>query len=336
MKRKGFLFEKLCTFENLLLSGQKAIKGKKDKTTVAAFHLNMEKELLKIQKNFNNMTYQPGPYHCFLIFEPKRRYICAADFNDRVVHHSVCNIIEPIFDKMYIFDSYACRKNKGSHKAIKRVQYFASENGFYLKADIKKYFESMDHEILTQLLERKIKDKKFLFLLRRIIEHPVPGYRPGKGVAIGNLTSQLFANFYLDFLDHYIKDELGVKHYVRYMDDFILLSNDKVKLHRLKADISRFLGQRLFLELKENASFIAQVKDGISFLGFRIFPNLIRLTHRNIVRFSKKHREMIRQYYCGHLTENQLIRKSASLIGHIGHADTLCMRQHFFYKDLFG
>jgi retron-type reverse transcriptase len=331
VKRKGRLFESICAYENLLDGASKAMKGKKDKASVAGFYFNMEFALVEMQEKLENGSYKPGPYRCFYIHEPKERYICAAAFEDRVVHHAICNVLEPEFERQFISDSYACRVKKGSHKAIKRVKSWSKYTSYFLKADVRKFFESVDHRVLKDLLSGKFKDNKLLKLLEVIIDHPVPGHSAGKGLAIGNLTSQWWANFYLDQLDHYVKDKLGVKYYVRYMDDLVILGEDKPELHELKAEIRGFLQSRLKLDLKEKASYIAPVRQGIPFLGFRIFPGLIRLKHEGLVRFSRKYREKERLYFQGQIEEEDFIRSAMSLLGHIRHGNTYRMRESFFY-----
>jgi RNA-directed DNA polymerase len=331
VKRTGYLFEEVCSFDNLLKAAHKAMKGKRQRSTTAWFNLNKEFELLRIQEVLMSGDYEPGPYNCFNVYEPKERYICSVDFRDKVVHHALCRVLEPLFEKWFIFDSYACRKNKGTHRAIRRVKGWARKSRYFLKADVKKFFESIDHEVLKGLLSQKIKDQKLLTLMERIIDKPIPGYLPGKGLAIGNLTSQWWANFYLDPLDHYLKDKSGVKYYIRYMDDLVILGQDKAELHLIKASIGKFLAERLKLELKEQASFVAPLSEGIPFLGFRIFPGLIRLQHNTLVRFSRKYRQKESQYVRGEIEEQDFIRSATSLIGHIQHGNTYRLRQKFFY-----
>jgi hypothetical protein len=188
----------------------------------------------------------------------------------------------------------------------------------------------VDHEILKRLLARKIKDRKLLNLIELIIDKPVPGYMPGKGLAIGNLTSQWLANFYLDPLDHYIKDTLGVKHYIRYMDDFVALSDDKAMLHEIKVKVGEFLEQELQLELKDKACFVSSTREGIPFLGFRIFPGVVRLKRSGLLRFMRKMRAKERLYNQGCIREGELVRSAESLTGHVRHGNTKAMRQKFF------
>jgi len=331
MKGRGFLFEQVCTYDNLLNGSLRAMKGKKDKERVARFYFNLEFELLRIQDELLSGSYQPGPYHCFYVYEPKKRYICSVDFRDRVVHHALCNVLESFFEKWFIFDSYACRLNKGTHKAIRRVQTWARKSPYFLKVDVRKFFESVDHAVLKRLLSKKFKDPRLMSLMERIIDQPVPGYRGGKGLAIGNLTSQWWANYYLNLLDHYLKDERGIKYYVRYMDDLVIMAQDKAELHEVKAEMGEFIARELKLELKEKGSYMAPVSQGIPFLGFRIFPGLIRLKHASVVRFIRKFRHNERLYRQGQIDERALIRSGASLIGHLEHGNTYRLRQKIFY-----
>jgi len=333
MKRIGHLFDTVVSFDNLIVAAKKAMRGKTDNPSTARFHLNMEKEALELRAALLNGTYRPGPYDCFEIHDPKHRYICSVDIRDRVVHHAICNVLEPILERRFIFDSYACRVGKGTHRAVQRAQSFCRKRRYFLKTDVEKFFESIDHAVLKDLLRRKIKDPDLLRLMERIIDQPVPGYAPGKGLAIGNLTSQWWANFYLDPLDHFLKDDRGVKCYARYMDDAVLFADDKETLHLITADLRRFLSDRLKLRLKENATFIAPVTEGVPFLGFRIFPGLIRLKRKNVIRFRRKFRAAERQILAGGIDEAPFISAANSLVGHIRHADTHRMRQKFFYPD---
>ena len=336
MKRYGHLFERICSYENLVQAARKAFRGKLDKERVARFYVNFEFELVALQKELLSGTYRPKQYRSFTIYEPKKRRICAADFRDRVVHHAICNVIEPIFESSFIHDSYACRKYKGTHRAISRLQAFTKSSRYFLKMDVEKFFDSIDHAILKRMLERKIKDRDLLGLLFLIIDHPMPDQNPGKGVPIGNLTSQWWANGYLDMVDHFVKDELGVKKYIRYMDDMVALSAGKDELHELRAQINGFLYRRLKLRLKEKGTFLAPVLQGIPFLGFRVFPNLIRLKRTNLVRFRRKFREKENAYLSGEMDEDRFTRSAASMLGHVLHADTWRMRRDFFHGKNLG
>lgn len=333
MKRVGHLFDRCASFGNLILAAKKAARGKTQKPHVARFMFRLEPEVIQLQEEIRSGAYLPLPYRCFHVYEPKQRYICAADFRDRVVHHAVLNMQEPVFERCFIHDSYACRKNKGTHRAVQRARRWVRRHPYFLKADVKHFFAAIDHDILEHLLERKFKDRRFLDLCRTILRHPFPGQASGKGIPVGNLTSQWWANLYLDALDHFIKDEMGVRAYLRYMDDFVIMAETKEQLHLLRADIANFLETRLKLRLKDPGTFIAPVMQGLPFLGFRIFPNLIRLKRENLLRFQRKMRTNEKAVAEGRMDEDAMIRSAMSLLGHVGHANTHAARARFFYGD---
>lgn len=245
MKRLGDIWSRLVSFENLLFAYRKARRGKRSRPGVAEFGLALERELILLQRELQAGGYRPSDYRLFTIYDRKPRVIAAAPFRDRVVHHAVMNLIEPPLDRTFIFDSYACRQGKGVHAAVDRYQAWAQTYRHVLKMDVRQYFPSIDHEILKAKLRRHIKDKRVLDLLDRIIDGSPkadvePVYFPGDnlftpterrvGIPIGNLTSQFFANLYLDDLDHFIKQKLSVRPYLRYVDDTVVLDDDK---HRL-------------------------------------------------------------------------------------------------------
>src|SRR5262249_8261152 len=242
MKRHGNLWENVISFEALLRAAVQACKGKRYRPNVASFHFNLEHELSALHEELSTKTYRPGAYRTFFIHEPDPRQISAAPYRDRVVHHALVNVLEPIYERTFIADSYACRKGKGTHAAVRRCQHFARRFRYVLKADVQKFFPSLDHEILKALVARKIKDRDVLWLVGQVIDgsnpqeevlNPFPGdarFTPGerrRGIPIGNQTSQFFANVYLDPLDHFVKDRLGIQGYVRYVDDFLVFSDDK-------------------------------------------------------------------------------------------------------------
>lgn len=352
MKRYGNLYGDIISFENLLLASKKAFRGKLGKRKVAEFYFELEKELLRLREELLNKTYEPRPLRTFLIFEPKEREIGASDFRDRVVHHAICNIIEPIFERSFIYHSYACREGKGTHRAIRQAQVFSRKYRYFLKCDIRKYFASIDHDILKEMLSRKFKDPDLLWLLFIIIDSStidsftidssigsstiISGSDvKRKGLPIGSLTSQQFANLYLDRLDHYIKDSLGVKAYLRYMDDFILFSDEKSELHLLHAEIRSFLKRELKLELKEKETVLAPMTEGIPFLGFRIFPNLIRLKHENKKRALKKIKLTNEAFNSGKLDEDEYARSLMSSTEHLKSGSTYRLRKDIFGKMFF-
>jgi len=249
MKTYKNLYSQVCDFQNLLKSYYQARRCKSKKGYIIDFEWNLEKNLFDIQKKLKDHNYQFGQYQSFYVSDPKKRLIFAAPFQDRIVHHAICNVIEPIFDRGFIFDSYACRRNKGTHKAVFRLKKFMrsfGDNKFYLlKADIKKYFLNIDRDILFQLIKKKISDQDTLWLIRAVID----SLDGKKGIPIGNLTSQLFANIYLNELDQFVKHHLKVKYYCRYVDDFVLLHQGRSQLKKWRAEIKEFLENKLQLEI---------------------------------------------------------------------------------------
>lgn len=335
MKRYGNLYQKIVTFDNFVRAAHRAFRGKKDNYAAAEFYFNYEYELLALRKELNSGAYTPRPLTTFFISDPKVRLISAPEFRDRVLHHAICNIIEPILEKGYISHSFACRKGKGTHRAIKQTQAFCRKYDFFLKCDIKKYFDSIDHNVLKKRLAGTFKDAKLAWLLNVIIDGSNDN---GKGIPIGSLTSQHFANFYLDRLDHYIKEDLGVKGYLRYMDDFILFADERPVLHVQKSKIDTFLKDRLHLELKEKATVIAPVRNGVPFLGFRVFPRLLRLKQENKKRLMNKLKTRTRQLRKGTISEKKYAKSMSSIIEHLKIADTYHLRRSagdVYWKDLY-
>lgn len=298
------LLGKLCSLENLRLALKKARKGKTKKWYVQEFEANLENELIKLKFELETQTYKPKPLKKFVIRDPKTRVIYASVFRDRVVHHAVCNLIEPIFEKIFIHDTYANRKEKGVHTALKRFDKFkrkVSQNGkpvnsardnnmvvgYVLKADVKHYFDNVDHEILLKTLRKKITDEKVLQLIKTILENHDMKVS-GKGMPLGNLTSQFFANVYLSELDYFVKHNLKAKYYIRYVDDFIIFHRSRQELVLYKWLINNFLKQRLKLELHPEKSKIIPLHNGVNFLGFRIFYHYKLPRESNLRNFERK------------------------------------------------
>jgi hypothetical protein len=330
MKRYGHLFEQVCSFKALTRSALQGARGKKTKPRVALFLLDHENEVIEIEGELLAKTYHPRPYRTFKICDPKERMICAADFRDRVVHHAVCNVLEPIFERSFIFDTYACRKDKGTLRAIQRAQVLCRHYGYFLKLDVNKFFDSVDHNVLKGQLCRKVKDVDLLWLLDVFIDHPVPWTEPGKGIPIGNLTSQHFANFYLSGLDHFIKEYLRIKGYIRYMDDLVLFADEKDTLWDAAGRIECYLQTNLHLIIKPSCVLLAPVFQGLPFLGVRIFPGAIRISHQGWRRFRRKVTKRNGQLFRGEIDHEAWHRSVASLIGHMQQADTRNLRAQFF------
>lgn len=296
------LYSQLCSYENLKTAFKKARKGKTQKKDIIEFQKNLKYNLIQLQTSLLLQTYRPKPLETFIISDPKTRKISKSDFRDRIVHHAICNIIEPIFEKQFIYDSYANRVGKGTLKAIERFTVFArkvSKNyrraAFVLKADIRHYFETVDQEILFEILKKKIADARVLWLIRLILQN-YHTKEKGKGMPLGNLTSQFFANVYLNELDKFVKHILRVKHYIRYVDDFVIFSTSNAELERHKNNINIFLRRRLLLELHPDKSKIIPLYCGVEFLGIKIFPHHKIIKKRNLRKFKRKLNIFISEY----------------------------------------
>ena len=327
MKRAGHLFEKVADFEALCQAARRAARGKGETRSAASFLFHLETEALKLQRELLEGSYRPRAYRTFFVSDPKPRTISAANFRDRVAHHALCAALEPLFERAAIRDSYACRPGKGTHAALARAQVFARRSGYFLKLDIRKFFENADHAVLKRGLRRLVKDSRLLALADRIIEHGAPGSAQGKGLPIGNLTSQHFANHYLGPLDHFIKEELRVRGYVRYMDDMLLFADSKEFLHGAHRRVREFLARGLKLELKDEATVLAPVSEGIPFLGLRLWPRVARLDAPAKRRLIRSLRTAARGLAEGRIDERELTASMRSRIGHAAHADTLGLRR---------
>ncbi len=334
MKNSKNLYAEIITFENLLSAAKKTMRGKKRSVAGARFHYDLEPQLFKLREELESGTYYPGEFEFFEVFDPKKRRICVAPFRDRVLHHAICNILEPIFENSMISTSFACRKGKGSLAAIEYTQSLCRSYSYFLKSDIARYFDSIDHEILIHRLSQKVSDPKLMVLLTRIIRTSLPHSNPGKGIPIGNLTSQHFANFYLTPLDHFIKRTLKIKGYCRYMDDFLLFSNHKSDLIEAEAEIHRFLRSRLQLSLKERARKLAPVSEGVPFIGFRFFPAVIRLQKGLLRRWRRKMACRFKELETGEITQEKALCSISSLMGFMKHAHSLKLRQSLHHGFL--
>ena len=285
-------FECIISRTNLYIAWKSFVKGKKYKKDVSDFSSKLDAHLRTIHYDLKSQVYSHGDYIHFRIADPKPRDIHKALVKDRLVHHVIYNVLYPYFDKKFVYDSYSCRLNKGTHRAVDRFKVFirtVSKNNtktvWVLKCDIRKFFASIDHEILVSILERHIADNQLIGLLKNIV-HSFHSTEKGKGLPLGNLTSQLLVNIYMNEFDQFVKHTLKVKHYIRYADDFVVLSSDKKYFEELLSNIASFLEQKLKLSLHPDKVFIKTVASGVDFLGWVIFP-----THR-VLRTSTKRRMM--------------------------------------------
>lgn len=327
------LYPAIYDFENLFNAYLKARRNKRYRREVLIFTANLEENLIGLQNELVHKTYRTGRYREFYIYDPKTRLVMALPFRDRVVHHALCNVIEPIFDARFIYDSYACRAGKGTHKGADRVTEFLRRaqrqwpQVYCLKGDVKQYFPSINHEALKRLLWQRITCPDTRWLLSEIIDSTVDeGDTNPTGIPIGNLTSQLCANIYLDALDQFVKHDLGVRYYVRYMDDFVILHYDKGYLHSLLREIEGFLADRLALSLNQKTS-VFPVQQGIDFLGYRIWATHRLLRKSSIKRIKRGLRKLQRDYTEGKVSEAKLRAVVASWVGHSKHANTYRIRR---------
>jgi retron-type reverse transcriptase len=322
---------------------KEAKKGKSKKWYVKEFESDLENNLLQLKHELETITYCPRPLKRFIIRDPKTRVIHASQFRDRVIHHALCNIIEPIFDRTFIYDSYANRKKKGSHAALKRFDYFkrkVSQNGhliktakddnmvvgYALKADIKHYFDTVDHEILLNLIRRKIIDEKVVWLIKKVLYN-----HHGKGMPIGNLTSQFFANLYLNDLDYFVKHKLKAKYYLRYVDDFVILHKIKEALEEYKKQINEFL-KSIKLELHSEKSRVMPLHKGVSLLGFRIFYHYRLPRKSNIRKFESKLTGLIEKYKRNEITKEKLMESVEGWFAYAMHGNTYKLRNKLLNK----
>lgn len=288
-------FEDIISVDNLLLAWQEFIKGKRKRKDVQEFGFNLMDNIFSLHSDLSDFTYKHGSYQAFNISDPKPRNIHKASVRDRLLHHAIYRILYPFFDKIFIADSFSCRKNKGTHKALNRFKSFTykvSQNNtktcWVLKCDIKKFFANIDHNILLNILDEYIPDKNIIWLLNEIIS----SFRIG--LPLGNLTSQLLVNIYMNEFDQFVKHKLKAKHYIRYADDFVILSNDKIWLEKQILLIQNFLTENLKLNLHPNKVFIKTLVSGVDFLGWVHFEDhrvLRTVTKRRMMRRIKENPE---------------------------------------------
>jgi len=344
MKRYGNLYSEIINFENILLSSRQAQKGKRFRDNVLDFNYHLETELIRLQKQLTDKTYQPGAYRTFCLTNPKSRLISAAPYRDRVVHHILCNIIVPIFERTFVADSYANRLGFGTHRALNKFTHFARNSRYVLQCDIRKYFPSIDHIILKELIRRKIKCADTLWLIDTIIDNSneqeiVIDYFPGddlltpvsrrRGLPIGNLTSQFFSNIMLNNFDHFVKEQLKILKYVRYVDDFALFSDDRKLLADARLAIEEYL-TKLRLKIHPVKSQLFETKIGASFLGFRVFSDRIRVRNSNLHQARRRLKRLQIDYAQGRIELNQVTQSIRSWIAHLEHGDTWQLRKQIF------
>lgn len=336
MKRYGHLWDKVISWDNLVLAARKAQRGKRDRPCVRRFNFSQEYQLLRLAVELDDGTYRPGLFRTHWITRPKRRLISAAPYRDRVVHHAVMNVLEPILDRHFHPHSYACRKAKGTHAAADRLQGLMGRRRYLLQCDVRKFFPSIDHEILKRMFRRLIKDQRVLELLDLIVNRSnrqetdlnwfagddlfAPSLRR-TGLPIGNLTSQWFANWYLNGLDHHVTSHLRIGGYVRYCDDFVLLHNDRGRLKEAVEEIRGYLAA-LRLRLHENKTAVVPTRAGITFVGYRIWESHRLIRKSNVREFRRRVRWMQEAYTDGQIGWDDVKPRLASWMGHARQANS--------------
>ncbi len=342
------IYEKIYDYEELYNAYLEARKNKRYRDDVLKYTDRLEENLIQLQNELIWQTYKVGAYRPFFVFEPKKRLVMALNFKDRVAQWSVYQQLNPYYDRQFITDSYACRKGKGSHAAADRLQYWLRQTDrkpgqwYYLKLDISKYFYRVDHEILLKILRRRIKDERLMQLLAVIINSEDRAFGLPAGVApddcpeeewlydvgmpIGNLTSQLFANIYLNELDQHCKHDLHLHFYIRYMDDIIILHNDKKYLQEIKEDIEAFLRDELRLDLN-NKTAIRPTRLGVEFVGYRIYATHRKLKKQTARRIIRTVTRMSKDLAAGVITHEDFMRRVSSYKGILQHCDSYGLRR---------
>ena len=319
-----FDFRDLISVDNLLYAWKEFSRGKKSKKDVAHFELNLEDNIFQLHERLSAGTWESDPYTAFYVQDPKLRRIHKASVRDRVLHQAVYRTLYQIFDESFIHDSYSSRDRKGTHRGVKRFEEFSrkvtanySRGGFALKCDIRKFFDSIDHSILISLLEQKIPDEKFLDLVLKIIRSF--SVSPNKGLPLGNVTSQILANVYMNELDQFMKHGLKAKYYIRYCDDFVILHDSREYLDESIGEMKELLSKRLKLDLHPNKIFFRKIHQGVDFLGYVSLPGYRVLRTRTKNRMIKKIREAHTQYKSKIISLEQFKQILASYAGMLSH-----------------
>lgn len=330
MKRLGGVWAEVTSFTNLYRAYSNARKGKQSREAVANFTLNLEEELFALQQELESRTYQHGGYRQFMIYDRKPRLISAAPFRDRVVHHALMNVVEPYLDRRMIYHSYACRRDKGVHRAVDQYQQWAGCYAYVLKLDVSRYFPSIDQALLKQMLRRHIKDQSVLWLADSVIDsaNGLPHLQKGKGLPIGNLTSQVMANLYLNALDHWLQ-ALPDVHYLRYVDDLFVLGNAKAQLWLLAESIEQRLSE-LALRVAPGKVTLQRTAEKVDVLGYQITASRRWLRNDNGYRARRRLQGLQKAYATSQMDLQQVQTSVASWIGHSRHGETERLREQLF------
>jgi len=322
-------YNDIVSFENLLTSWQEFLRGKKNRKDVATFTLHFSDNLVTLHQDLITKQYRHGGYFAFKISDPKPRDIHKASLRDRIVHHALYRSLYPYFDRQFIFDSYSCRLGKGTYKAMDRARSFGlkvsqnnTKTAWVLKGDIRKFFASIDHTVLKKILRDSIEDPDTMWLLEQVIDSFSTDGKPNVGLPLGNLTSQLLVNIYMNQFDQFVKRSLKEKYYIRYADDFLIFSQSKVYLEELIPKLSQYLETNLKLSLNSKKVFIKTLASGVDFLGW------IHFSHHRILRTATKHHMLKR------LQGNNSLETLNSYLGMLGHGNTFKLSQKIMTESL--
>lgn len=341
-RRFGDLFEQVASLGKLFAAAKKALRGRGLKMPAVAFAADLETEVVALAHELRSGSYCPGKYHYFEIFEPKRRIVAAAPFRDRVVHHAICRVIEPIWERRFIADNFACRPGKGTHAAMRRARVLARQHPWALSCDIQRYFPSVSHEALMDTIARVIADERLLSLIRLILASHVPaeeasgeqiakeaernGPVRGRGLPIGNLTSQFFANVMLDPFDHFVTEVVRPGGYVRYMDDFLVFGQSRSELRAIGEHLrARLAG--LELTIHPDKYRLVRTASGVSFVGFTVFADgRIGLREKSLKNFRRRYRRLLAGVKRGHVMPASVTASVKSWVAHARHAHSEPLR----------
>jgi RNA-directed DNA polymerase len=329
MRRKNNLIVQVADIDNLRLAFWKASKGKRHSEAVLSYQKQVEQHLLVLRRQILLGDVSVGNYHSFKVYDPKERIICAAEFAEQVLHHALMNVCHEDFEQKQIYTSCASRKHKGTSFAIRQAQKYTRKYAYFLKLDVRKFFDSIDQHILKQQIQAMYKDTRLCFIFGEIIDSY--STQQGKGVPIGNLTSQYFANHYLAGLDHYIKEQLLCKAYIRYMDDMLLFASDKTTLQTMHKQIVDYTGTKLKLELKPPT--LRKTSTGVPFLGYLVLPTHLRLLQKSKKRFFKKFRAIEQALEKQKISEKQYQAKATALFSFAMKAKTKKLREKMLAKQ---
>lgn len=340
------LYNELISVSNLFQAFKVFRRGKGSRADVLKFEYNLEKNIFDLHRGLYNKRYKHSSYDSFYVTDPKQRHIHKACVWDRIIHHLVYNKLYAIYDRKFIATSFSCRIGKGSHrgvgwlyKSVRKVSKNYRKPCFVLKCDVRKFFDSVDHSILLEIIKRKIIDRDTISLIETVIDSFASGRSSlfeRKGLPIGNLTSQIFANIYMNEFDQYVKRELKVKYYGRYSDDFVIVSTNKKELENILDKVGIFLKTKLALDLHPNKISIRKLHSGIDFLGYVVFPHHILLRTKTKNRISKNLDFKIKDYVAGKTGKENLESVLYSYLGTLSHADTYSfsekLKNDYFFK----